>query len=143
PITVAINGDLTFEADETLFVNLSNASTGNTITRAQAAFTDRNDDSAPTLSVTNVGVTEGNSGTTNAVLTVNLSVPSALTATVTYATHDGSVNNGGTSGVGSKNAVTAAITGGLEYLAASGTLTFAPSMTTLPITVVVNGDTNV
>ena len=71
---VTINGDTTFEPDETFVVNLSNA-TNAVIADSQAVGTILNDDAGalPSLSVGDVSVTEGNSGTTAAVFTVSLS----------------------------------------------------------------------
>jgi hypothetical protein len=68
-------------------------------------------------------VTEGNTGSVNAVFTVTLSTVSAQTVTVQYATANG----------------TAAA--GSDYTAASGTLTFAPGDLTKTLTVPVLGDT--
>jgi Tol biopolymer transport system component len=75
------------------------------------------------LSIGDVSVTEGNSGTTTATFPVSLSFASTHTVTVQFATADG----------------TAAAPS--DYQAASGTLTFAPSITTQNISVTVNGDT--
>jgi hypothetical protein len=77
----------------------------------------------PALSIDNVSVTEGHSGTTNALFTVSLNASSGQTVTVDYTTADGS----------------AAVADG-DYAATSGSLTFAPGTTTQPVTVVVNGD---
>ena len=44
----------------------------------------------PSLTINDVTVTEGNSGTTNAVFTVTLSAVSGQTVTVNYQTADGS-----------------------------------------------------
>ena len=77
----------------------------------------------PTLSINNVSNNEGNSGTTPFNFTVTLSAPSASTVTVNYATANGTA------------------TAGSDYVATSGMLTFAPGITTQPITVLVNGDT--
>jgi len=77
----------------------------------------------PTLSINNVTVTEGHAGTTDAVFTVSLSAASSLTVTVDYATADNTA------------------TAGSDYTAASDTLTFAPGVTSQPITVTVQGDT--
>src|SRR5206468_359280 len=44
---------------------------------------------AVTISINDVTVAEGNAGTTSAVFTVSLSVPSSQTVTVNYATADG------------------------------------------------------
>jgi hypothetical protein len=77
---------------------------------------------SPSLSISDVTVTEGNSGTVNAVFTVSLSAASDRTVTVTYSTA----------------ADTA--TAGSDYTATSGTLTFDPGVTSQTVTVVVNGD---
>src|SRR6185295_15045037 len=71
-VTVTVNGDTLFEANETFFVNLSGAS-GATVTDNQGLGTITNDDVAPTLSIDDVTVTEGNAGTVNATFTVSLS----------------------------------------------------------------------
>ncbi len=77
-----------------------------------------------TLSVDDANVTEGDSGTTTAALTVSLSAVSGHTVTVDYATADDT-----------------ATTAGGDYEAASGTLTFASGVTTQPLPVTVKGDT--
>jgi hypothetical protein len=78
---------------------------------------------APSLSISDVTVTEGNSGTVTALFTVSLSAAYGQPVTVHYATADGS----------------ATVADG-DYLAASGTLTFAPGDTSKTIPVTVNGD---
>ena len=79
---------------------------------------------SPTLTINDVSVTEGNSGTTVANFTVTLSPPNASqTVTVAYATANG----------------TAALADN-DYVAASGTLTFAPGAVTRTIGVTVRGD---
>ena len=121
-VNVLVNGDTTFEANETFTVNLSSP-TNATIVGGTGTGTISNDDTAPVLSVNNASVTEGNVGTTTATFTVSLSAASGLTTTVNYATADGTA------------------TAGIDYVAASGTLTFAPGQTTQSIAVTVNGDT--
>src|SRR5207249_3695439 len=81
------------------------------------------DDDATVLAINDVSVVEGNSGTTNAVLTVSLSAASAQTVTVNYATANGTA------------------TAGSDYISANGTLTFLPGETSKTITVRVLGDT--
>ena len=61
---VLINGDTLNETDETFKVNLSSAINA-TIADAQAIGTILNDDPAPAISIDDVSVTEGNSGTKN------------------------------------------------------------------------------
>ncbi len=120
-ITVPITGDSRNEADETFFVNLSNA-TNTSIADGQGQGTITDNDSVPTLSINNVTVVEGTGNTQNAVFTVTLSAPSGQPVTVDFATADGS-----------------AIVGA-DFIANAGTLTFAAEQTTQTVTVAVNGD---
>ena len=126
-ITVPVKGDTTVEGDETFYVNLVSA-TGATIDDNQAVGTITNDDVAPVLpgmSISDVTISEGNSGTSAARFTVSLSAASSSAATVVYNT------SGGTASAGS------------DYTGTSGTLTFAPGETSKVITVSVAGDTSV
>jgi len=118
---VTVFGDTLNEPNETFFVNLSSPNNA-TVADGQALGTINNDDSQPALSINNVAVAEGNSGTTNAVFTVTLSPASGQTVTVNFATADGTA------------------TAGSDYVATSGTLTFAPGVTSQTIPVAVNGD---
>ncbi len=121
-ITVPVNGDTVSEPNETFTVTLSGA-TNATIARAQGTGTITNDDGAPTLSIDDVTVTEGNSGTTNAVFTVTLSPAGSQTVTVDYATANGTA------------------TAGSDYTSTSNTLTFPADTISRTITVPVIGDT--
>jgi len=121
-VTVSVVGDTVFEPNETFTVNLSGA-TNATIARAQGTGTILNDDTAPTLSINDVSVPEGNSGTANAVFTVTLSAASTSTTTVNYATANGTA------------------TSGSDFTATSGTLSFAPGTVSQTINVPVIGDT--
>jgi len=76
----------------------------------------------PSLSINDVTVLEGNSGTVNASFTVSLSAPSSQIVSVSFATANGTA------------------TAGSDYVAASGTATFPIGVTTQPVTVAVNGD---
>jgi uncharacterized repeat protein (TIGR01451 family) len=120
-ITVSVLGDVTPEPDETLLVNLSSPVNA-TIAGAQGTGTIKNDDALPALSINDVTLAEGNSGTTSFNFTVTLTPASAFPVTVNYATADN------TAIVGS------------DYQPASGSLTFAPGQTTKPVSVLVNGD---
>jgi len=75
------------------------------------------------LSVSDVTVTEGNSGTQTASFTVTLSPANTQSVTVDYATADGTAKAGS------------------DYTAVSGTLTFNPGETSKTVTVDVLGDT--
>ena len=81
---------------------------------------------APSVAIDNVSVTEGHSGTVNAVFTVTLSEAVAAAVTVDFATAPGTTNPA---------------TPGTDYLDAGGTLTFNPGELTQTITVTVYGDT--
>ncbi|MBD2072959.1 DUF4347 domain-containing protein [Phormidium sp. FACHB-592] len=127
-ITVNATGDTKFEPDETFQLSLTGAATisgavnlGSTST---ASGTITNDDSQPTISIGNVSQTEGNSGTSAYSFTVSLSNASTQTVAVNYTTADGT-----------------ATVADSDYVAVTGTLSFAPGETSKTITVLVNGDT--
>jgi uncharacterized repeat protein (TIGR01451 family)/CSLREA domain-containing protein len=75
------------------------------------------------ISVNDVTVAEGDSGTTNATFTVTRTANTTVTSTVDYATADDTAQAPG------------------DYTSTSGTLTFAPGETTKTISVPVKGDT--
>ena len=123
-VNVVINGDAAVESDETLTLTLSSPS-GATIAAASATGTITNDDVAPTsptVSIGNASKAEGNSGTSNMSFTVTLSKAATAPVTVQYATSNGTA------------------TAGQDYVAASGTITFAAGETSKTVNVVVNGD---
>jgi hypothetical protein len=76
-----------FEGNETFNVGLSGA-TNATIADSQGIGTINNDDAQPTISINDISVNEGDSGTTSAGFTVSLSNASSQTITVSYATAD-------------------------------------------------------
>lgn len=77
----------------------------------------------PAITVADVTVTEGNSGTTTATFQVTLGGTYPRGVSVAYATSDGS-----------------ATVAGNDYVATSGTLSFAPGETRKTVAVTVNGD---
>ncbi len=122
-VTVTINGDVNFEPDETFFLNLTNATNGGVIVDGQGLGTITNDDSLPPvgdISVSDVTITEGNSGTQTVTFTISRTGTSAFT--VDYSTVNGSASAGS------------------DYVAASGTLIFSEGQTTQTVTITVNGD---
>ena len=128
-VHVGIIGDTVVEPNETFTVTLS-APTGLTIARGTATGTITNDDAvavvtAPTVSLADASVTEGNSGTVNLAFTATLSKAATTPVTVTYATSNGTA------------------TAGQDYTAASGTITFAPGVISQTVNVIVAGDTAV
>lgn len=78
------------------------------------------------LTIEDVSLAEGNSGTTSFVFTVSLLQASSQTVTVDYATADGT-----------------AMKADKDYQKTSGTLTFNPGEVSQTVTVLVNGDTEV
>ncbi|MCX7785804.1 MAG: T9SS type A sorting domain-containing protein, partial [candidate division WOR-3 bacterium] len=121
-IGVTVNGDYKYETDETFYVNLTNLVNA-TFGDDQAVGTILNDDDMPTMTINDVSLTEGNTGTKAFVFTVSLSNPSYQTITVDYATAD--------------NTATIADN---DYNSASGSLTFDSGDVSKTITVYVNGD---
>ena len=123
-IDVSIIGDTTVEPNATFAVNLSNA-TGATIADAQGigTITDNDSVSAPTLSINNVAVTEGDNGAKNATFIVTLSATSNSPVTVSYATANGNA------------------TAGSDYTAKTGTLTIPAGQISGTIDVSIIGDT--
>jgi hypothetical protein len=93
-ISLVVKGDTTAEGNETLTVALSNP-VGATLVRTSATVTITNDDSTPpppglpTLSISDLTLTEGNSGNTSGVVTIKLSQAPAQTVTVKWAPKDG------------------------------------------------------
>ena len=120
-VSVPVAADALDEPDETLTLTLSepvNASIGD----ANGTGTITDDDAAPTLSVGDVTVGEGNAGTTPANFPVTLSAASGRTVTVSYGTVNGTAT-------------------GADYTTTTGTLTFAPGETSKTVAVPVKGDT--
>jgi cysteine-rich repeat protein len=119
---VSINGDVGAEPNETFAVNLSSV-TGATVGDGHAQGTIMNDDS-PLLSIGNLSVTEGNSGTLLASFTVQLSQPASSAVSYDIATADGTA------------------VAGSDYAARSlAGETIAAGSTSRPFAVTVYGDT--
>ncbi|HVK13537.1 MAG TPA: FG-GAP-like repeat-containing protein [Gemmataceae bacterium] len=119
-ITVLVNSDRLSEPTETFSVNLSSP-TNAVITDGQAIGTIFDDE--PRISISHMSKVEGNAGqTTLFTFTVRLWAAYDQAVTVNYSTTNGTA------------------TGGEDYTAASGTLTFAPGETSKTITINVKGD---
>ncbi len=122
-ITIEVSGDTRDEYDETFLVTLASATFAG-VADAQATGTIIDNDLPPSLAINDVSIVEGSSGIRYAVFTVTLSAASDKTISVNFATANG----------------TATVSGN-DYVAASGTLTFAPGETTKTILVAVKGNT--
>ena len=122
-VTVQVIGDDVFEPDERFAVALSNARNA-TLADREATGTIENDDERPRLSIADAApVQEGNAGdTAEMTFRVSLDRTTFQTVTVDYATEDGDA------------------TAGSDYVAASGTLSFAPGERDKTVTVQVIGD---
>jgi large repetitive protein len=118
-IQVPIYGDTTVESDETFSVNLRNPKKA-TIADGQGVVTIRNDETR--ISIGNVFLSEGNSGTTGFNFQVTLSHVINQPVTVSYTTGDDTA------------------VAGSDYVAASGTLTIPAGQSSGTIPVLVNGD---
>jgi chitinase len=122
-VHIAVAGDTTYEANETLTLALSSPS-GATLAHGTATGTILNDDAPPSVSISNASFTEGSAASPgHGSFTVSLSGASGLPVTVRYATQDGTA------------------VAGKDYVAQSGTLTFAPGQTQQTIQVAGTGDT--
>lgn len=121
-ISVQVIGDTLNEYDEQLFVNLSNAS-GGVITDSQGQITIVDNDPVPLVTINDVAKNEGKSGTTSFVFTVSLSAVSGKSVSVNYSTANGTAR-----------------TNDSDYVAANGTVYFAPGQTSATITIAVRGD---
>ncbi|HEX8485483.1 Calx-beta domain-containing protein [Sphingomonas sp.] len=122
-VEVTILGDTRSEADETFFLNLSESTDGATLADGQGQATIRNDDGAPpSVVIDDASIVEGDTGTTLVSFTV-IRTGGTGAFTIAYQTM-------------SNTAVA-----GSDFVAASGTLSFAEGETTQTVTVAVNGDT--
>jgi len=120
-ITVLVNGDRLAEPNETFFVDLSSPINA-TIADGQAVGTIVDDE--PRISISDVTKKEGKKNqTTLFTFTVTLSAAYDQAVTMSFKTTDGTAK-----------------TSDYDYVAKTGTLTFAPGETTKTITITVNGD---
>ena len=120
-VNVPVKEDAVDEPDETFTLNLSQPGAA-TIDDGTGTGT-ISDDDAPSMTVANASVAEGDSGTKDLAFTVTLSSASNTDVTVKYATANGTA------------------TAGSDYTATNGTLTIPAGQTTGQIKVPVGGDT--
>ncbi|MSU20156.1 MAG: hypothetical protein EXS30_02025, partial [Pedosphaera sp.] len=120
-IEVATVDDPFDEPDETFSVRLTSPANA-AIARGEGVGTIVSNDIAPTISINDVDVTEGDTGTVNAVFTVSLSAPSAQQVSVNFTTTSGTA------------------TSPEDFAAKVGTLVFPLGTTSQSITIAVNGD---
>lgn len=121
-VDVAVNGDVLFEDDETIAVDLSNAA-ASLMGDGHAVGTIGNDDPAPSVSISDASVTEGNAGTRTAEFDVTLSASSGAPASVAWTTADDTA------------------IAGIDYVGDAGIVSFSPGDVSETVSVTVNGDT--
>jgi hypothetical protein len=123
-VTIPIIQDQIDEGDESIQLALSLPANpfGATLGPQTTSALTIADDDPVVLNIANVSVAEGDSGTSNATFTVTRAGSTVRTATVQYATADGSGHAGS------------------DYTAASGTLTFAPGDSSKTVAVTILGD---
>jgi hypothetical protein len=118
---VAIVGDQVSEPTESLIVTLTNPLNAG-LGDGTATGTIFDNDDAKILIIDDTSVIEGNTGTSNLVFTVSLSQAAVQPVTVDYAT------------------INSSAIAPTDYATTSGTLTFAPGVTSQTITIAVVGD---
>ena len=121
--TVSITNDTTDEEDETIAITLSSPSGAALISPSTATLTIVDNDAPPQLSISDVLTVEGNSGSTqSAAFTLSLSSASSKTVSVNYTSAGGTASSD------------------KDFIATSGTLTFAPGETTKAAIIPIIGD---
>ena len=115
-VAVSVLGGTVTTGNKSFFVNLS-APTNATMSSSSGLVNIIDDTIVPYLSLNGTAVARPASGTVNDVFTATLSSPSANTVTAHYTTSDNSA------------------TSGIDYTTTSGTVTFAPGVTSQHINV--------
>lgn len=122
PVVVLVNGDTVDEAQETFFLDISNVQNAMVSSSRGTGFIIDND--GPTISVNDVGVTEGNSGTKAATFTLTLSGPSVEAIAIRATSTPGTA------------------TASSDYNSINVVVTFQPGTVTRTFDVEMIGDTN-
>jgi hypothetical protein len=130
-IQIPILDDATTETNETFTVGLRNNTSPETVGAPSTVFVTLQDRSTtPLISVANVSVVEGNTGTTtNLVFTISLSAATGRAVTGNFAT----------SNISAFGSATCA-TQGADYESRTGTFSFTPGSTTVMVPIKVCGD---
>ena len=123
-VSVPIIGDLVDEDNETFTLLLPRVQ-GATYADSSGTGTIVDDDGMPTLSVSDVSALEGDDGTTEVTVTLQLSGPSGEFVSVDFGTQDG----------------TATFAGG-DFHSTSGTIVFQPGQTQRTLDLTIVGDQN-
>jgi hypothetical protein len=122
PIVVLVNGDTVDETQETFFLDISNVQNANVSSNRGTGFI--NDDDGPTVSINDVTLTEGNSGTKAATFTLTLSGSSVEAIAIRVVTAQGTA------------------TASSDYNSIDLVVIFQPGTVTRTFDVAIIGDTN-
>ena len=122
PVVVLVNGDTVDEAQETIFLDISNVQNATVSSSRGTGFIV--DDDGPTISINDVSVTEGNSGTKAATFTLTLSGPSVEPIAIRAVTTPGTA------------------TASSDYNSINVVVIFQPGTVTRTFDVDIIGDTN-
>src|SRR5829696_2498875 len=122
PVVVLVNGDTVDEAQETLFLDISNVQNATVNSSRGTGFIV--DDDGPTISINDISVTEGNSGLKPATFTLSLSGPSVEAIAIR------AISTPGTA------------TASSDYNSINLVVTFQPGTVTRTFDVEIIGDTN-
>jgi hypothetical protein len=129
-VSVPVIGDRLAEYSEYFYINLSNGTLG---------YGSILDDE-PRISIDNVTMAEGNTGTTTAVFSVRLSQAYDQPVSVNFSTAEGDTEAWSGWGYYSYYYPPPAATSGSDFQAASGTISFAAGETSKSVTIAVVGD---
>lgn len=123
-VTVTVRGDGSYEVDEVFSLKLSNISSGDAVLDANdtATVTIQNDDSVPTVSISDADQQEGNSGTTNFSFIISLSEVAGVDVTVHLTSTNGTA-------------------GAEDFTLVDQDFTIEAGLASKTFTVAVNGDT--
>ena len=122
PVVVLVIGDTVDETQETFFLDISNVQNATVSSSRGNGFI--NDDDGPTISINDVSVTEGNSGTKAATFTLTLSGPSVEAIAIRAITAQGTATESS------------------DYNALNTVVIFQPGTVTRTVDVQIIGDTN-
>ena len=120
-VVVLVNGDTVDETQETFFLDISNVQNATVNSSRGTAFIV--DDDGPTISINDVSVTEGNSGTKAATFTLTLSAPSVEPIAIRAITAPGTA------------------TASIDYSSTNTVVIFQPGVVTRTLDVSIIGDT--
>jgi hypothetical protein len=122
--SISITNDAVYEGNETFTVSLSGTTNGSAVGNPSTqTITIFDNEQPPSITIADVSLLEGNSGTSNMTFTVTLTGATTVPASVPYQTFSNSAQSGA------------------DYQSVNGTLTFAVGETQKTITVPIIGDT--